>query len=99
MLVVSEEVGISKPDPRIFVVALERAGVEAPEAVMVGDSWANDVEGARAAGIRPVWFNRDGQTPPDPSVEVIESLEPTEAVLRTILGTGTRPTRPAERSI
>ena len=30
----------------------------AEDAVMVGDSWAADVEGARAAGIRPIWFNR-----------------------------------------
>ena len=32
---------------------------------MVGDSWAADIEGARAAGIRPIWFNRAGRPPPD----------------------------------
>ena len=31
------------------------------DAVMVGDSWAADIEGARAAGIRPIWFNRSGR--------------------------------------
>ncbi|MDQ3419285.1 MAG: HAD-IA family hydrolase [Acidobacteriota bacterium] len=75
VLVVSEEVGVSKPASRIFEVALERAGVSADEAVMVGDSWANDVEGARAAGIRAVWFNRDGRPSPDPTVAVLRSLE------------------------
>jgi HAD superfamily hydrolase (TIGR01549 family) len=85
-LVVSEEAGVSKPDPGIFEIALRRADVTASEAVMVGDSWTNDIEGARAVGIRAVWFNRDGRAAPDPGVQTITSLEPTELVLRTILG-------------
>lgn len=56
-LIVSGEVGMSKPDPEIFRIALQRLGVSAGEAVMVGDSWTADVEGARAAGIRAIWFN------------------------------------------
>lgn len=91
VLVVSGEVGVSKPHPRIFEVALERAGVAAGEAVMVGDSWANDVEGARAVGIRAVWFNRGGAPSPDPEVSQIHALEPVEDVLRVILnGSGER---------
>ena len=85
VLVVSEEVGVSKPHPRIFEVALERAGCRPDEAVMVGDSWPNDVEGARRCGIRPIWFSRTEVPPPDPSVEVLRSLEPTAAVIATIL--------------
>ena len=51
----------SKPDPAIFAMALERARrARAEDAVMVGDSWPADIEGARAAGIRAIWFNRDG---------------------------------------
>ena len=65
-LVVSEAVGIAKPDPRIFQLALRRVGAGPAEAVMVGDSWANDVRGARAAGIRAIWFNRFGATAPEP---------------------------------
>ena len=57
-LIASGEVGVAKPDPRIFRTALERAGVEPTDAVMVGDSWSSDVVGARRSGIRPVWFNR-----------------------------------------
>lgn len=90
LLVVSEEAGVSKPDAVIFQIALERAGVAANEAVMVGDSWINDVQGARAAGIRAVWFNRSGGPAPDPRVETIASLEPTQAVLDVILGPGAR---------
>ena len=85
-LVVSEDVGVSKPDPRIFEVALERAGCAASTAVMIGDAWKNDIEGARAAGIRAIWFNRDGAAPPDPGVPVIRSLEPVEPVLTLIFG-------------
>lgn len=64
-LVASEEVGIAKPEPGIFRVALERVGCPAEAAVMVGDSWENDVLGARAAGIRAVWLNRRGVVIPD----------------------------------
>jgi putative hydrolase of the HAD superfamily len=87
LLVVSAEAGVSKPDPRIFEIALARAGVDPAEAVMVGDSWANDIEGAHAAGMRAVWFNRDGMPAPDPAVATIQSLEPAEDVVRVILAT------------
>jgi putative hydrolase of the HAD superfamily len=86
VLVVSEETGMAKPDPRIFEIALERAGVTAAEAVMVGDSWANDIEGARKAGIRAVWFNRNGESAPAAGVPTIHALEPLDEVLKTILG-------------
>ena len=48
----SSVVGFTKPDPRIFSVALERLGVAPADALMVGDSPSADVEGAGAAGIR-----------------------------------------------
>jgi putative hydrolase of the HAD superfamily len=47
-------VGVAKPDPGIFRIALERLGVAAASAVMVGDVPAVDIEGARAAGIPAV---------------------------------------------
>lgn len=52
----SGTVGISKPDPRIFLLALEKLGLDAAEAIHVGDT-APDIVGARAAGIRPVHFD------------------------------------------
>ena len=91
-LVVSEDVGISKPDPRIFHVALERLGIAARDAVMVGDSWANDIAGARAAGIRAVWFNPLGEPKPTggafDDVEEIASLWPTQQTLRVLFPDG-----------
>jgi HAD superfamily hydrolase (TIGR01549 family) len=89
-LVVSEEAGVSKPDPAIFAIALDRLGAAPHEAVMVGDSWTADVEGALAAGIRAVWFNRVGQAPPHAAtaagVAAIAAFEPIGAAMETILG-------------
>ena len=48
----SAVVGVAKPDPRIFEIALERLGVAAADALMVGDSPSADVDGASAAGVR-----------------------------------------------
>jgi HAD superfamily hydrolase (TIGR01549 family) len=48
----SHQVGVEKPDPRIFALALSRFGVAAPRALHVGDTFATDVVGARAAGMR-----------------------------------------------
>ena len=59
-VVVSGEVGIGKPDPRIFHLALDRLGAPPEDAAMVGDSLARDIVGARRAGIVTVWINRRG---------------------------------------
>ena len=50
----SHLVGLRKPDPAVFRLALERLGVEPEEAVFVGDSYAHDALAARAAGMRAV---------------------------------------------
>jgi putative hydrolase of the HAD superfamily len=54
----SGEVGVDKPEPLIFMVALEKAGVNALEAVHVGDQYKLDVIGARGVGIIPVLIDR-----------------------------------------
>src|SRR5579859_4543353 len=56
-VVISGELGIGKPEPGIFAAAVERIGVPASEAAMVGDSAERDVAGARAAGLRTVWLD------------------------------------------
>jgi putative hydrolase of the HAD superfamily len=52
---------------------------------MVGDAWATDIEGARAAGVRPIWLNRFGVTSPDPAVQEIGRLDPIEEVMELII--------------
>jgi putative hydrolase of the HAD superfamily len=54
-LVISAEVGIMKPEPRIYQIALDQLGVTATEAVFVDDSPAN-VEAARALGMYGILF-------------------------------------------
>ena len=56
----AREAGMLKPDPRIFAMLLERAGLAPRQAVHVGDDPEADVEGARRAGVLPVWLNRRG---------------------------------------
>ena len=58
--------GWTKPHPSIFQAVLERLGVEPDEAAMVGDSPEDDVEGARAVGIRAFLIDRDDRFPDVP---------------------------------
>lgn len=57
-VIVSEEVGVGKPDPAPFRAALAALGLTASEVVMVGNDIDRDVAGAHAAGIRPVLIDR-----------------------------------------
>ena len=65
---ISEEVGINKPQPGIFEIALQRNGITADQALMIGDSYSSDIAGAKAAGIDQVWIRderlaiREGET-------------------------------------
>ncbi|MCO5176159.1 MAG: HAD family hydrolase [Thermomicrobiales bacterium] len=81
VIVVSEEVGVWKPDPRIFAIALERSGHRPEDAIYVGDSIEHDIPGAHAAGMRSVWMTRrerawTGGEPPDAVVASLQELLP-----------------------
>jgi putative hydrolase of the HAD superfamily len=78
-VVTSAEVGAAKPSPRVFERALAVTGVEAGEAIHVGDKVDNDIEGAAAAGVRGVLIQREGDPPP--GVESIRSLRELPALL------------------
>lgn len=64
VLIVSEEVGVAKPDPAIFFLALEQLEVQPAEALFVGDSPEYDLLGAAAAGIPFIWMNPRGEPLP-----------------------------------
>lgn len=64
VVLISDEEGIRKPHPGLFGRLLERVGVANDEAVYVGDTPGDDVEGARLAGIEPIWLNVDGEVYP-----------------------------------
>jgi putative hydrolase of the HAD superfamily len=78
-VVTSADAGAAKPDQAVFRRALSLAGVDGAQAVHVGDSLDNDVAGARAAGIRAVLVQRDGERPA--GVETVRSLAELPALL------------------
>lgn len=91
----SAGVGLAKPDPAFYRLALERAGVQAAEAIMVGDSYRADVEGARAAGMDAVLLDREGEAGPA-DVPVIRTLIELPAIVLDGAEAGTRARRSVE---
>lgn len=79
-VVISGDVGYTKPHPKIFEIALERAGVAPEEAVHVGDLYEADVVGAAYAGMRGVLIDRDGAQS-GYQCERIRSLSELEGIL------------------
>ena len=63
-LIISAEVGLMKPDPRIFQIALQSLGVQPAEAVFV-DDFPHNVEGARAVGMHAIQFRNPKQVRQD----------------------------------
>ena len=84
VIVDSAQVGFLKPDPRIFLAAVETLGVKPGRTVMVGDSLARDMAGARAAGMAHIWLAphpaRQGR-PCCQEDRVIQSLAQVEELL------------------
>jgi len=76
-VVVSEDCGWAKPDPRIFARACELGHAHLPNVVHVGDRWDIDALGAARAGLRAVWLDRRGEN-------VAEQLSPDIARLTTL---------------
>ena len=64
-IVLSEEVGCQKPNPRIFEEALRMNGLQAEEVVMIGDSWSSDIQGAINAGIDQIWIRKSKDSLPE----------------------------------
>jgi len=59
---ISTEVGAAKPDPQIFAAALAKHDCQPSEAWHVGDSYTDDYEGAKGAGLRGIWLQRPDAT-------------------------------------
>ena len=67
-IVISGEVGIGKPDPQVFQLALAPLAAQPSEAVMVGDSLFRDISGAQQTGIKAIWINRCGMNEPEAAI-------------------------------
>ena len=73
-IVISGEIGVAKPDPAVFEVALSGLGMPRDDVWHVGDSPGIDVAGAKDAGLKAVWINRSGRPlgegEPEPHMEI-----------------------------
>lgn len=77
VIIISRDVGIRKPDPRIFSIALQRLGVRPSEAAHVGNSLKEDIAGAKGAGMKAVLVGEEGEpaeVEPDLTVQSITEL-------------------------
>jgi len=83
--VISEEAGVSKPNPRIFGIAADRARMRLSGAWMVGDSPEADIGGASAVGLPSVWLHR-GRRWSDPRYAPTEIADGPIAALAAVLG-------------
>jgi HAD superfamily hydrolase (TIGR01549 family) len=69
--------GHTKPHASIFRAVLDLLGVQPAEAVMVGDTIADDIEGALASGMRAILLDREGRNPDfEPRIETLKDLAP-----------------------
>jgi putative hydrolase of the HAD superfamily len=84
VIIDSAQVGVSKPEQRIFTLALAQLGRTPHTAVYVGDSFERDVMGAKGAGLRTIWLRGlEPRACPDPSLvdATITTLEELPALL------------------
>ena len=80
----ADEVGSAKPDAKIFEVAMRAAACSSSEMIHIGDSIETDVNGALNAGVKPIWFNTDGEKN-TLGVAEIRSLTELPAVIDSLL--------------
>ena len=82
-VVLAQDYGTRKPDSRLFEIAIERAGCTKRQLLHVGDSCQNDIIGAKRAGVRSVWLNRQGsnnEAEQQPDFEISSFRELTEVL-------------------
>lgn len=82
-IVISSEVGVSKPDPTIFdhaFAALDLNSIERSSILMVGDSLTSDMTGGVAAGVATCWFNQHGK-PPSPLLAIDHEIDQLDQLL------------------
>ncbi len=77
-IIVSEEVGINKPNPQIFNVLLNKLNLKSNQVIMIGDSLEKDIQGAKNANIKTIWYNPNkkvNDTQIIPNYQITDLLE------------------------
>jgi putative hydrolase of the HAD superfamily len=85
-VVIATEIGLKKPDPRIFHYAAKQLKVLPGECMYIGDNYENDITGAKGAGMATCWFRRNN-TVIENTVDadyIVESLEEAEGILEAL---------------
>lgn len=91
-IVLSSDVGVRKPDPRIFQIALDRLNATPASSVFVGNSLVEDIEGARCVGLRAVYLDEEapGVESPRADSSVLRVRPMGKALLRALEALGVR---------
>jgi len=71
----SEEVGVKKPNPLIFISALQKANVKASTSIMIGDTFEADILGAENVGMKTMYYNYRKESIPKKYIVVDHLLE------------------------
>ncbi|MFH1688020.1 MAG: HAD family hydrolase [bacterium] len=85
VITISGEIGIGKPDRRVFDLTLERLGLGPDQVVMVGDSLKSDIGGANNVGIKAIWVNRGAilnESEAIPDAEIADLQKLSEVILQ-----------------
>lgn len=84
--IVSEEVGIKKPDAGIFRCAVDAMNCTADQSIFVGDHPVNDYQGSKEFGMTPIWFEGSHDWPhSEPAQYSVSNLAELRPVIRSIL--------------
>ena len=81
LYLISDSVGLRKPDPQIFLLAAKKLSVVPANCIFVGDSPEADIAGAQKVGMKTVWFPNGAQwpvaltIPPDAEIDSLTELE------------------------
>lgn len=102
VVVFSDELGMAKPDPRLFELAIARAGASADRCTMVGDRLDNDIEPAAALGMPTVWVRwprraEKGWRPVDPDALAFRDSLERSATRASALWRGAVPSQIVDR--
>ena len=83
----SEEVQFYKPDPKIFQIALNKAGCQAEESIIIGDSYKRDIIGGKNMGMTTIWINKfsGNNTDNDKADFIVKDLKEISPILKELI--------------
>ena len=83
----SEEVQSYKPEPKIFQIALKKAGCQAEESIIIGDSYKKDIIGGKNIGMTTIWINKfsGNNTDNDKADFIVKDLKEISPILRKLI--------------